>query len=107
MSDVVPCTIFDNSRHELQLRSREEWGYDRTDCLPFLTLKDQIIIQSMYMLPFACMYMRTGSYVFPCHSKAEIMKKYKINFEDLNDISRPKFNFLSNGALCFPVSLVL
>jgi hypothetical protein len=45
-------------------------------------------------------------YSFPCHSKAEIMHKYKVNAK-YYVASRPEINALSNGALVFPVSLVL
>ncbi len=51
------------------------------------------------------MYMHTGpySYVFPCPAKAEIMYKYKVNVT-LNVVSRPEFNALLSGVLCFPGS---
>jgi hypothetical protein len=49
--------------------------------------------------------MHTGSYAFPCPSKAKFIYTYKVNV-NLNVVSRPKFYILSNGTLGFPVSSV-
>ncbi len=48
--------------------------------------------------------MRTDSYVFPGHSKAEIMYKCNKKMQNLYGVSKPKCNAPSNGGLGLPVS---
>jgi hypothetical protein len=50
-------------------------------------------------------YMRSGSLVFPCSSRAGIAYKYK-QMKNVHVVSRPEFHALSNAALVFAVSLI-
>ncbi len=56
----------------------------------------------LYVCAASIRYMCTGSYVFPCPSKAEIMYKYKV----LNVKFSSELYALSNGGLGFLASRV-